>query len=336
VVSSDCDVAEQSLKFFLRLGTCPSSPDPGATTAHGAYDRAVRIALATCAALPPQFEDDERLLAALAARGADAVHAVWDDPAVNWDELDLIVIRTTWDYPHRHSAFLAWAVALDGRLENAARVVRWNSDKHHVADLVAAGVPTVPTRFVEPGDALPPLEGEVVVKPAISVGGHLTGRFGPETHDEARALIARVQGEGRAALVQPYLASVDTVGETALVFIAGRFHHAARKRAVLRPDEIAPMRDDEIGGAEVMYGPDIVGPGTASEQEIAVGERALAYVHDRFDVDLLYARVDVVEDARGDPVVLELEAVEPNLFLRLADGAADRLADAILARQRSA
>jgi hypothetical protein len=290
----------------------------------------VRIAIATCAALPPQFDDDARLIEALSARGADAVHAVWDDPAVRWHEYDRVVIRSTWDYPRKPVAFVAWADMLDARLENPARVVRWNSDKHYVADLAAAGIPTVPTRYVEAGDALPALEGEVVVKPAISGGGRLTGRFGSGTHDEARRLIARHHAEGRASMLQPYLASVDTDGETALVFIAGAFSHAAHKRAVLRPDETAPMRDDEIGGAEVMYGSDIVGPGIASEHEIAVGRQAIAYLRDRFGVGPLYARVDVVADGSGEPVILELEAVEPNLFLRFAEGAADRLADAIL------
>lgn len=291
----------------------------------------MRIAVATCRALPPQFDDDRRLIDALAARGADATHAVWDDPNVRWDDFDKVVIRTTWDYPHKHAAFLEWADALDGRLENPARLVRWNSDKHHLADLAAAGIPTVPTRFVEPGDDLPPLDGEVVVKPTISVGGRLTGRFGPATHDDARLLIGRHHAEGRAAMVQHYLPSVDTKGEPALTFIAGQFSHAAHKRAVLRPDEMAPMRDDDIGGAEVMYGSDIVVPGIADEREIAVGMQVIAYLHNRFGVDPLYARVDVVHDDRGNPVVLELEAVEPNLFLGFAPGAADRLAEAILA-----
>lgn len=291
----------------------------------------MRIAVATCAALPPQFDDDRRLIDALTKRGADATHAVWDDPGVRWHDFDRVIIRTTWDYPHKHAAFLEWADALDGRLENPARVVRWNSDKHHVVDLIAAGVPTVPTRFVERGDDPPQLEGEVVVKPTISVGGRLTGRFGPATHDEARRLIARHHAEGRAAMVQPYLPLVDTLGETALVFIGGEFNHAAHKRPVLRPDEVAPMRDDDIGGAEVMYGPDIAEPGAADEREIAVGRRAIAYLRERFDVAPLYARVDVVRDDRGEPVVLEFEAVEPNLYLRFHEGAADRLAEAILA-----
>lgn len=290
----------------------------------------MRIAIATCAALPPQFDDDRRLIAALRARGSDAEHAVWNDPAVAWDRFDRVIVRTTWDYPHRYGDFLAWADALDGRLDNPPAVVRWNSDKHHMADLAAAGIPTVPTRFVEPGDDPPPLEGEVVVKPAVSVGGRLTGRFGPAAYEEARRLIGRHHAEGRASMIQPYLVSVERAGETALVFIAGTFSHAAHKRAVLRPDETAPMRDDAIGGAEVMYGSDIVAPGTATAAQIAVGERAIRLMSDRFGGAPLYARVDVIASDDGSPRVLELEAVEPNLFLAFADEAADRLAAAIL------
>jgi hypothetical protein len=301
------------------------------STPPSAYDRAVRVAVATSAAVPPQFDDDRRLLDALRARDAEAVAAVWDDPAVRWDEFDRVVIRSTWDYPRKHAAFLDWVDALAPRLLNPAELVRWNSDKHHLANLTAGGVPVVPTTFVEPGGAVPSLAGEVVVKPAISAGGRDTGRFGPARYDEAAELIRRLQGEGRSAMVQPYMASVDGSGETALTFIAGRFSHAARKGPVLRPDEVAPTRDDEIGGAEVMYDPDIVGPGTATAWEIEAGAQAIAYLRDRFGADPLYARVDLVAGPDGDPLVLELEAVEPNLFLRHSPDAADRLAAAILA-----
>ena len=288
------------------------------------------IALATAAAVPSEFDDDRLLAAALARRGAEAVSVVWDDPDVQWHRFHRVVIRSTWDYPRKREAFLAWADALDSRLENPPAVVRWNSDKHYLADLVAAGIPTVPTSFVDPDSEIPLLQGEVVVKPTISAGARDTGRFGPSTHDQARRLISRLESDGRTAMVQPYVSSVDVSGESALTFIAGRFSHAAHKRPVLRPDEVAPVRDDEIGGAEVMYDPDIVGPGTASEREIEVATEAVAYLRERFDVAPLYARVDLVAGQDGDPLLLELEAVEPNLFLRLSPGAANALAQAVL------
>jgi hypothetical protein len=290
----------------------------------------MRIAIATCSAVPPQFDDDARLIEALEARGASADRVVWDDPEVGWDEFDLVVVRSTWDYPRKHRAFVAWADAVGERLRNPPALVRWNADKHHLADLVSAGIPTVPTHFVEPDDEAPRLQGEVVVKPTVSAGGRDTGRFCPAAHGEAADLVARLQAEGRAAMVQPYIGSVDDDGETALVFIAGQFSHAARKRAVLRPDEIAPTRDDEIGGAEVMYDPDIVRPGRASDRDIAVGARAIAYLRERFGGEPLYARVDLVTGRDGEPLLLELEAVEPNLLLGHSPDAADRLAAAIL------
>ena len=291
----------------------------------------MRIAIATCAAVPPQLDEDEILLTALAARGARAERVVWDDPSAAWDRFDTVVVRSTWDYPRKLDAFLEWVDAIGSRLRNAAPLVRWNADKAHLADLAGAGIPVVPTTLVEPGEDLPPLDGEVVVKPTISAGARDTGRFGPGAHQDARDLASRLLAEGRSALVQPYIASVDELGETALVFIDGSYSHAARKRAVLRPDEVAPVRDDEIGGAEVMYDPDIVQPGSASPQEVSVAESAIAYLRARFGDDPLYARVDLVTGDDGVPLLLELEAVEPNLFLRHSATAADRLAAAILA-----
>ncbi len=93
----------------------------------------------------------------------------------------------------------------------------------------------------------------------------------------------------------------------------------------------APMRDDAIGGAEVMYRSDIVARGFATPAQLSLGQRAVGFLRERFDVTPLYARVNVIAGEDGVPLVLELEAVEPNLFLAFADGAADRLAHAITA-----
>ncbi|HSI97026.1 MAG TPA: hypothetical protein VK926_01580 [Gaiellaceae bacterium] len=289
----------------------------------------MKVAVATCAALPPGFADDRLLIAALETRAVQAEHVVWDDDGARWDGFDLVVIRSTWDYPHKRAAFLDWADSLDGRLRNSPSVVRWNSDKHYLADLAAIGLPVVPTDFVGPGDAIPAFEGEVVVKPAISAGARDTGRFGPKTHDSARARVARLQAEGRVAMVQPYLRSVDSRGETMLAFIAGRFSHALRKRAVLRPDEEAPVRADALGAAEAMYEADLVEPAEATAAELEAANAVVAYLAELFGDVPLYARVDMVDDVRGEPLLLELEAVEPSLYLGFSPGAADRLADAI-------
>lgn len=209
--------------------------------------------------------------------------------------------------------------------------MRWNSDKRYLGDLAAEGLPVVPTRFVEPGDESPRIAGEVVVKPTVSAGGRDTGRFGPGAHDQARELVARITGCGWTAIVQPYLDSVDRDGETALLFVAGELMHVLRKGAVLRPDEVAPVRDDAIGAAEVMYDPSLVGLSTAQPDELEVAEGMVEHLAQRFGTTPLILRVDLARGADRTPIVMELEAIEPNMYLGQAPGTAPRVADALLA-----
>ena len=286
----------------------------------------MQVALARAAVVPEEFEDDARLAAALGARGIDATLAVWNDPAVDWARFDRVVVRSTWDYTHQLKRFLAWADSIGPALRNPPEVIRWNSDKRYVADLEQAGLPVVPTHFVEPGDPAPDLDGEIVVKPAVSAGARDTGRFGPATHDQARALIERLGAAGRTAMVQRYLPGVETRGETALVVLGGEPSHVLRKRAVLRPDEQAPMRDDELGAAEVMYEDDLVTAGDATAAEHELAGRVVAHLGERFGATPLYVRVDLVPGPEDGPVVLEVEAVEPNFYLHTAPEAADRFA----------
>lgn len=281
-----------------------------------------RVALATCAEYPNLDDDDHLLLAALTARGVVAVPMVWDVPG-DWSVFDLVVIRQTWDYAERRDEFLAWveAVSTQTPIANHPEVVRWSTDKHYLRDLLAAGVPCVPTTFHEAGDPWSlPAEGEYVVKPAISAGSRNTARYGPG--DEARASdhIIRLHAQGRSVMVQPYLGSVDQDGETALLYFDGRFSHAARK---------GPLLVRDAGLTDALFLEETITPTTATAEQRRVAESALA-VAARVSGGhpLLYARVDLIGDTA--PVVLELELVEPSTFLRTDPEAAHRFAEAIL------
>jgi hypothetical protein len=274
-----------------------------------------RVALATSSRWPELFQDDRPLPPALAALGVDAVPAVWDDPAVDWDAFDLVVVRSTWDYVPRREQFLAWARAVP-RLANPAEVVAWNTDKRYLRDLTAAGVPVVPTQWVSPGDAYDPPAGEHVVKPIVSAGARDTAR-----HTDAagsRAHVARLLADGRAVMVQPYQSAIETSGETSVVHLGGRYSHAACKAPVLVPDLHDPD-EVQITGRE------------PSEAERALAEAAVAAVPGG---PLLFARVDMVPGPDGSPVVMELELTEPCLFLGTAPGSAERLAQAVLEQVR--
>ncbi len=292
----------------------------------------MRIAIASMAARPSDFSDDELVVELLKQRDVDAAIHPWDDERVAWRSFDLVVIRSTWDYTRRREHFLAWADWLGGALHNPPPLVRWNSDKRYLLDLAAAGLPVIETTYVRPGEPPPDINRESVIKPTVSAGARDTGRFSQHEADQAAALIGAINASGRTAMVQPYLRSVDSNGETAIVFIDGKPAHALRKRAVLRPGEIAPVRDDPVGAAEAMYDPDLVSAATATAAELESATAVVAELTRRFGSAPLYARVDLVQDSTGRPVLLELEAVEPNLYLGEAPDTAPRFADAIKAR----
>jgi hypothetical protein len=281
----------------------------------------LRVAFATCADLPDGWADDQE-----AARLSGAEFVAWDDPAVDWEAYDRVVLRSVWDYSRRADEFLAWCAAVGpGRLRNSPDLVAFNIDKRYLGGLAA---PTAPTTFVGPGDPLPELAGEVVVKPNVSAGARDTGRFGPVAHAEALALVERIRASGRVALVQAYLAEVDRRGETALVFIAGELSHVLHKRPVLRDQGIAPVAPGPMGVAAAMLEDDLVVAGEADAAQRKFAATVLAEVTDRFGTPL-YARVDVAADADGRPVLMELEAIEPCLYLDLCPGSAERFARAV-------
>lgn len=294
----------------------------------------LRIALVTAREALALDEDMLPLAAAMAAAGVVAETPCWDDPGVNWATYDAALLRSTWDYVDRIGEFLAWCdrCARQTRLLNPPEVVRWNTDKHYLGHLQAAGVPVVPTRFVEPGmpayrefDAFltggpaassvggSPDFDEFVIKPAIGAGSRDAARYGRDEADRALQHLQRLLDAGRSALLQPYLARVDEQGETAVLYLGGAFSHAIRKGALLRRG---------AGLVEGLFAPEDIRPRTAEPAELAVA--AAAYAAIPFEAPA-YARIDLIRDADGEPVVLELELTEPSLFLAHAPGAAERL-----------
>ncbi len=242
----------------------------------------MRVAFATCPDLPDGWGDDHE-----AAHFAGAEFVVWDDPGVDWEAYDRVVLRSVWDYSGRIEEFLGWCAAVGPeRLRNQPDLVAFDADKRYLGEL---GVRIAPTTFVGPDDPLPTLAGEVVVKPNVSAGARSTGRFAPPRHAEALALVERIRESGRTAIVQGYLEDIDRNGETALVFIAGELSHVLGKKPVLREEGEAPLTDDPHGPAAVMFEDDLVVAGQADQAWRDFAEEVMAAVIARFDTPL-YAR----------------------------------------------
>jgi hypothetical protein len=285
---------------------------------------AARVALATCRAFPTLDEDDRPLVAALAARGVAVEPRVWDDPDVDWRAYDAVVIRSVWDYVPQRPRFVAWARAVDDvtDLHNAAVIVAWNTDKRYLGALAAAGVPVVPTLWLDRGApaALAPLLsargwGDLVIKPVVSAGAHETLRVPAGALALAEQHLARLQPTA-AMMVQPYLRAIEDQGELSLVFFGGDFSHAVRKRPRAGDFRSQP----QFGATLTAAVPD--------HAELACARAALAAA----PAPTLYARVDLVPASDGQPLVMELELVEPRLFFREGGPSAlERAADAIAA-----
>jgi glutathione synthase/RimK-type ligase-like ATP-grasp enzyme len=274
----------------------------------------MHIAIVTAASAAGTDEDEPLLLAALRAAGAAVDVAVWDDEGVAWDAYDVAVIRSTWDYSTRRAEFLDWARHTAGRtrLRNGPDVLAWNTDKTYLREL--AGVPVVPTTFLEPGDDVAlPAGVELVVKPSVSAGSRNTARHAPDALAAAVDHAEQLLAAGRTVMVQPYQASVDTRGETALLYVGGRFSHAANKGALLTPGNVPSA--DKLFATEKMSA---VEP-TAAEREVA---EAVLDAAPFPRSELLYARVDLVAGPDGSPLLLELELAEPSMFLPQAPPAA--------------
>jgi glutathione synthase/RimK-type ligase-like ATP-grasp enzyme len=275
----------------------------------------VRVALVTWEGAPGVDADDVPLVGALAGRGHRALAAVWSDPAVDWSSFDLIVIRSAWDYHRRVVEFRKWIdrPEVANRLWNRSATVRWNSDKTYLRDLETRGVaivPTVWTSAVTSVDEALRTRGwdRAVIKPSVSADGENTHLLDASNRGDHERLYSELRSRGEV-LLQPFVEAVVNEGERSLVFLDGAYSHAA-----LRPSRLVPAPNLR-GGAPVV----------PSLAQIEVARHALGAV----DEPTLYARVDLVTDGEGVPRLMELELIEPTLFLRSAPMAVERFAAAI-------
>jgi glutathione synthase/RimK-type ligase-like ATP-grasp enzyme len=282
-----------------------------------------RIAIATCAGYDGYKADDDLLREALRAGGAEADPVVWDEEGVDWSGFDLCLVRSTWDYNRKHEEFLAWARRVEAAtaLRNPGELIAWNSDKTYLGELAERGVRTVPTVWVE-RDTRPNIEeilaangwNEAVIKPTVDLGAENLHRVRAGTGDAQEALEAVLRRHD--AMVQPFLPSLEAQGELSLTYIDGTLTHAVRKRPA--PGD---FRVQSIWGGTM----------TRADPEpphVQLAEQALSTLEE----PPLYARADLVTGPTGDPCLIELELIEPNLYLSQNPAAAKTLADAALAQ----
>lgn len=278
----------------------------------------MRIALVTCERPTERDTNFDFIAAALRRRGAEVEAPKWTDPAVDWAGFDLVTISSTWDYHLQPDRFRQWLAEVDAasRLRNPRGLVEWNMDKRYLGELESAGVPTIPTIWTLPGaegsavDAIDDRGWDrVVIKPVIDLGAERLARV--ESALAPRILAALDQ----PGMVQPYLSSLEREGEISLVFFAGELLHGLRKLPERGDFRVQP----QYGGTHEAIDPD--------PEAIEIARAAI----EAAPAEPLYARVDLVRDDEGGLRLIELELIEPNLYIDVAPAGAKRVARALLA-----
>lgn len=263
---------------------------------------------------------------ALRRRGLSVTTAVWNDPQVDWGAARLCIVRSTWDYHRSYGEFIAWIERVAARtvLKNDPALLRWNAHKSYLRDLERQGVPTIPTVWALRGERCALAEvrassgwNELVLKPARGAAGH---NVSPVRGDRAsletgqHLLDELLQSED--VLIQPYLDSVTSYGERALIFIGGRYSHAVVKKPF---DKTLVVGDER----SMLVAPTV--------EEMNVASQAMAATPS----EALYARIDLINDGEGHARVGELELIEPGLYFAVHEPASEAFAD-VVARELAA
>jgi glutathione synthase/RimK-type ligase-like ATP-grasp enzyme len=267
-------------------------------------------------------EENTQLYDLLQEKGLHISYQIWDDPAVDWSQFDLLILKSPWDYFDKIDAFYAWLDKLEQlqvRVLNPIKTVRWNADKRYLLDLQEQGVKIVPTVWLERGSAFDAAQvfeqlksDKVIVKPAVSGGAKNTfaltlAQAEAETSDINKLL------QQESFLAQPFVEEIKTKGEWSFLFFNGEFSHSVLKTA--KPGD---FRVQHFFGGTVQ----------TPEPPAALLEAAHNIV-DNHAQGCLYARVDGVEQ-NGELALMELELIEPFLFMPMSEGAFERYYEALM------
>jgi glutathione synthase/RimK-type ligase-like ATP-grasp enzyme len=267
--------------------------------------------------------DASPLRAALDELGASSALVSWDDSSAQWDSFSHVLVSSTWDSVDRPDEYLAWARLVSSQtvLVNSSSVLRWGLDKHHQQKLGEAGVPLIPTAWLDPGDQWSPPDHDFVVKPAISAGArntarYLSGDIAALAHVQALHLV------GQTVMIQPYLSPIDEGGEVDVIFFNGEVSHAVLKKPALKPGEGVVERPWERMAWS--------GITTPTPEQLSVAMATTTAMCESLWETPAYARVDLITGREGRSLVLEVEVVDPYLSLDEHPEGARLLASAVL------
>lgn len=265
--------------------------------------------------------EDRLVQEAIEKQGFKVNRKSWDDEDFNWESTKNIIFRTTWDYFDRFNELSKWLLDVQYKtnLINPRELILWNIDKHYLGDLELKGIPIPPTQYIEKGDkrtleeiATSTTWKKFILKPVISGAARHTYLFDIHEIDRIEPIFKELIGN-ESMMLQEFQKNILEKGEIALILFGGKYSHCVLKKAKQGDFRV----QDDFGGTLHDY--------TPSEEEIALAEECV-YACPTLP---LYARVDIMWDNQNNPIIGELELIEPELWFRRDEEAATRFADVI-------
>ncbi len=279
-----------------------------------------RIPVLVCAKYGKQtpYQDDAYLCERLKEAGCDADITVWDDERIDYSDYDLAIIRSCWDYDMRVEEFLdkMKQISQKTHLVNSYKLIENNSDKRYLKELQDRGIRIIPTIIAEQPKEIkiPSLWKKVVVKPTVSASGKDTYLCEGKEFEKIKEICEVLYQKNKIPMLQQYFSSVETFGEHSSVVIDGQITFTMKKI----PAKDSFLVHQYLGGSYI--------PVETSQEEVEFVKDLLQKLKQK----PIYMRVDYLKGYEGRFYLLELEQIEPNLYLCRNEEGTKRLIRALL------
>ena len=266
--------------------------------------------------------EDNQIISFLTEKGLNISKEIWNDERVEWENYDLAILKSPWDYFDLIEDFYVWLAKLESkkvRLLNPLSIVKWNADKHYLLDIEHASLKVTPSIFITKGDKINLIEyfdkfetEKIIVKPVVSGGSKNTFKVTAANADEINEKLKSLV-ELEDFIIQPFLTEIEEDGELSFLFFNGKFSHGLLKKAAKGDFRVQAT----FGGT--------VHPQKPNDELVAIAKKYI----DQFAKGCLYARVDGAL-VNNEFILMELELIEPFLFLDTNDKALENYYEALI------
>ena len=285
----------------------------------------MKLAVVTCKHYPQGVKEDSPLFEALEQQNIEYHIHAWD-AEIDWSFYDACLLRSVWDYHQRTTEFNNWltTTAQQTQIINNPEVVLWNQNKKYLAELAEFGITIAPTDWLNKDQSFDLQQlldnraaSSYFLKPVIGANSLDTLRFNnnPAGIEQAQTHLASLLVH-QDMMLQPYLSTVETFGETSAIYFSGDYSHAVRKIPVTGEHRV----QETFGAKDISY--------DLNPAELSLSKACLQFLSDKFG-EILYARFDFLHGEDGTVYLNEAELIEPSLFFQHDKTAAMKMVQAI-------